>query len=227
MSTKNIIFIAITLTILSGCATKTQTTMITSADGSSVEVAAIFTPPDMNNNRYADTSLREVTPVHSGTGMGLAALTAVLSGHINTGDYDKNNYKGNTIKSMPELGKSYLLPKAKTLIEEWLAKHGAGHKYDQTLYLASAQWSLIYQDLSADNSNYDLTYRVKFYKRPENGSFISAYVVAECAPTPQSAPLEEWRANGYQKVIQVSQKYMDACLLELDNQLPRLLAQKK
>ncbi|KGT86737.1 hypothetical protein NG99_24695 [Erwinia typographi] len=52
-------------------------------------------------------------------------------------------------------------------------------------------------------------------------------MLAECAPTPQSAPLEEWRANGYQKVTQISQTYMDACLLELDNQLPRLLAQKK
>lgn len=52
---------------------------------------------------------------------------------------------------------------------------------------------------------------------------FSAFIVSECAPTRKTAPLSEWRANNYDKVTQETQKMMDACVLELENQLPRLL----
>ena len=52
---------------------------------------------------------------------------------------------------------------------------------------------------------------------------LSAYVVSECAPARVTAPLNDWKASNYAKVTQETQKMMDACVLELDNQLPRLL----
>ena len=52
---------------------------------------------------------------------------------------------------------------------------------------------------------------------------FSAYTVAECSPVPVEANLSEWERDNYKKVTIETQKYMDACILELNNQLPRLL----
>lgn len=214
---------ALSLALLTGCAGNIKPRQVKAANGSSVEVAAIFAPSDMNQNHYSDVKLREVDPAHSGVGMGLAVLGAVLGGGVSSNSFDKNGYKGSTVDSMPEPTSTYLAPKAETAIRGWLGKQGEGYAYTQPLYIAAAQWALVYTDISASNSNYDLTYRVLFYKRPEGGSILSAYVVSECAPTAKTASLSDWQANGYQKVSQETQKMMDECLLELENQFPRLL----
>lgn len=214
---------ALSLTVLTGCAGNLNSHKVQASNGSSLEVATIFAPADMNNNRYPDVKLREVSPAHSGAGMGLAVLTAALGGGIGSNSFDKDGYKGSSIDTMPEPTSAWFGPKAESKIHDWLEKNGNGYVYKQPLFIAAAQWSLVYTDMSASNSNYDLTYRVKFYKRPEGGTMLSAYVVSECAPARVTAPLNDWKASNYAKVTQETQKMMDACLLELDNQLPRLL----
>jgi len=221
MMNKLLITGALSLTFLTGCAGNLDSHKVRADNGSTLDVATIFAPADMNNNRYADPKLREVSPAHSSAGMGLAVLGAALGGGISSGAFDKDSYKGSSIESMPEPTARYLGPKAEVKIRDWLNKNGNGHAYTQPLFIAAAQWSLVYTDMSASNSNYDLTYRVKFYKRPEGGNMLSAYVVSECAPTHATAQLSDWKANGYAKVTQETQKMMDACLLELENQLPR------
>lgn len=216
------VIILIGTLMLSGCAGPKPTT-VKAVDGSSVAIFSTFATPDLNGNNYADTRLRIVSPVHSATGMGLKVLSAVLGGGVSPYGFDKEDYKGRSIDSMPEPTKSYLLPKAEARISKWLSENGKGHQYDQTLYIAAARWALIYKDLSAQNSDYELQYRVIFYKRPEGGNVFSAFIIADCSPVKQTAPLNEWEASNYAKVTQVTQQYMDACLLELDNQLPRLL----
>lgn len=213
----------LSVALLAGCA-GTSTHPVKASNGTTLEVATIFSPLEMNNNRYPDVKLREVSPAHAGAGMGLSLLSAALGGGVGSGDaFDKNSYKGTTIDSMPEPTSRYLSPKAEAKIREWLDKQGGNYVYKQPLYIAAAQWSLVYTDMSAGNSNYDLAYRVLFYKRAEDGNVLSTFVKAECAPTVKTAPLADWRANNYQKVTQETQKMMDACLLELENQLPRLL----
>lgn len=211
------------LVFIVGCAGNNNSHKVKSVSGGSLDVATIFAPEDMNDNRHPDIKLREVTPMHSGAGMGLAVLGAAFGGVISSGAFDKDNYKGTTIDAMPEPTARYLGPKADMKIQSWLEKNANGYAYTQPLFIAAAQWSLVYTDMSANNSNYDLTYRVKFYKRPEGGNMFSAFIVSECAPTRKTAPLSEWRANNYDKVTQETQKMMDACMLELENQLPRLL----
>lgn len=214
---------ALSLTFLTGCAGHNNSHKVQAANGSSLEVATVFTLRDINDGREADTKLRVVEPVHSGTGMGLAIMSTVLGGGRSVGDFYKENYKGSSIDTMPEPTALYFGPKAERKIQDWLGKNGGGYAYTQPLYIAAAQWSLVYTDMSATNSNYDLTYRVQFYKRPEGGNLLSAFVVAGCAPTRVTAPLSDWKANNYAKVTQETQKMMDACLLELDNRLPKLL----
>lgn len=214
---------AVSLTLLTGCAGSNKPHKVQATNGSTLDVATVFASPDMNNNHYADTKLREVSPVHSGAGMGLSVLSAVLGGGISSNAFDKEGYKGSSIDTLPEPTALYLGPKAESKIHDWLGKNAGGYNYTQPLYIAAAQWSLVYSDMLATNSNYDLTYRVKFYKRPEGGNILSAYVVSECSPTRVTAPLSDWKVNNYAKVTQETQKMMDACLLELDNQLPRLL----
>lgn len=68
-----------------------------------------------------------------------------------------------------------------------------------------------------------MRYTIKFYKKPEDANMFSAWVIAECTPTVVTAPLADWQANNYALVTKTTEKYMDSCLLELDNQLPRLL----
>jgi hypothetical protein len=220
---KAVITGALSLVFLTGCAGKVHSNKVQAANGSSVGVATIFAPAEMNDNRYADLKLREVSPAYASTGMGLAVLGAVLGGGVSTSSFDKNAYKGSAVETMPEPTLEYFGPKAEVKIREWLEKKGNGDIYSQPLFIAASRWSLVYTDMSASNSNYDLTYRVKFYKRPEGGSMFSAFIVSECEPTHVTAPLSDWKANNYEKVTQETQKMMDSCLLVLENQLPRLL----
>jgi len=209
--------------LLTACASAPKTEKITAANGSSVALYSGFISTDMNGNRYADVKLREVTPAHTAGGMGLNVLTSVLAGGLVANTFSKEGLKGNSIDSLPEPTKAYLTPKAKPVIAAWLQKNGNGYQYKNDLNIVAAQWLLVYQDLGADNSNYELRYTVKFYKKPEDANMFSAFIISECTPKPETAKLADWQANGYELVKKTTEKYMDSCVLELDNQLPRLL----
>lgn len=209
--------------LLTACASAPKTEKITATNGSSLSLYSGFASTDMNNNQYADVKLREVTPAHTGAGVGLNVLTSVLSGGLSVNTFSKDGLKGNTIDSMPEPTKTYLTPKAKPIISAWLQKNANGYQYKNDLNIVAARWLLVYQDLGTDNSNYELRYTVKFYKKPEDANMFSAFIISECTPKPETATLADWQANGYALVKKTTEKYMDSCLLELDNQLPRLL----
>jgi len=147
----------------------------------------------------------------------------VFSGGLSVNTFSKDDLRGNTIDSLPEPTKAYLTPKAKPIISDWLQNNAHGYQYKNDLNIAAAQWLLVYQDLSTDNSNYELRYTVKFYKKPEDANMFSAFIISECSPKPETASLVDWQANGYALVKKTTEKYMDSCLLELNNQLPRLL----
>jgi len=216
-----IVAVAASAVMLSGCA-GVKPEPVQAANGSSVKVLSIGAQADLNNNRIPDAHLREVNPSHFATGMGIAVLGA-LTGNINSGDFDKENYKGSAVDTLPNPTKTYFVPKAKQSLKRWLDENGKGNTYKQELSIGYATWALIYKDMGTDNSVYQLKYKVLFYKRPESGNAFSAYTVAECAPAPVEAPLSEWHADNYKKVTVETNKYMDACLLEFNNQIPRLL----
>lgn len=218
---KKMIAIAVAAVALTGCVNTAKPDTVTSSTGSSLEIYSVPALSDLNSRRAADVKLRVVSPSTDAAGKGLAVLSA-LTGNFNSGSFDKENYKGTAIDSMPNPTGSYFTPKAKQNISQWLAANTSGYKYDQPLSIGYATWALIYKEAAAVPV-YQLKYKVIFYKRPEGGTLLSAYTVADCAPTPVEAPLAEWSKDGYAKVTQQTQAYMDSCLLELNNQLPRLL----
>lgn len=110
------------LVFIVGCAGNNNSHKVKSVSGGSLDVATIFAPEDMNDNRHPDIKLREVTPMHSGAGMGVAVLGAAFGGVISSGAFDKDNYKGTTIDAMPEPTARYLGPKADMKIQSWLEK---------------------------------------------------------------------------------------------------------
>lgn len=209
--------------LLTACSSTPKTEKITAATGSSISLFSGFASTDMNNKQHPDVHLREVTPTHTGVGVGMNVLTSVLSGGLAASTFSKDGLKGSSIDALPEPTKSYLTPKAKPIISSWLEKNGSGYQYKENLNIVAAQWLLVYQDLSQDNSNYELRYTVKFYKKPEDANIFSSFIIAECTPKPDTATLADWRENSYALVKKTTEKYMDACLLEMDNQLPRLL----
>lgn len=214
--------VAASLAILTGCATTIKPDTVKAANGSSVDILSVPALADLNKNRIADNKLREVTPTHATMGMGIAVL-GVLTGNINSGDFDKENYKGNTIDALTNPTDAWFTPKAKQNISQWLADNGNGYTYKNPLYIGHATWALIYNDVAATDPAYQLKYKLIFYKRLEDGNMFSAFTVAECSPAPVEAKLSDWRANNYARVTAETEKYMSSCLLELNNQLPRLL----
>ncbi|WP_241608494.1 hypothetical protein [Rosenbergiella australiborealis] len=209
--------------LLSACASTQKTDEVSAQNGSSVPIFIGFIDEDLNNDRYADNVLREVTPTHTGVGLGINILASVLSKGLSVTTFTKENLRGNQISSLPEPTKFYLTPKAKPIISDWLEKNTQGYQYKNVLNIGAAKWLLVYQDLSSNNSNYELRYTVKFYKKPENSNIFSSYIISDCTPKPEVATLTDWRANNYMLVQETTRKYMDFCLLQLENQLPRLL----
>lgn len=209
--------------MLAACATTPNTDKITAANGSSVALYTGFVSAELNNNQYADLHLREVTPAHTGVGVGINVLASVLARGISASTFSKDTLKGNNIDTLPEPTEAYLKPKAKLVIADWLQKNGNGYQYKNDLNIVAAKWLLVYQDLSTENSNYELRYTVKFYKKPEDGNMFSSFIMAGCSPKPDVAKLADWQANGYALVKKTTEKYMDSCVLELQNQLPTLL----
>ena len=74
--------------ILAGCAGSVKPDTVKAANGSAIDIYSVSALPELNDNRIADNTLREVTPTHAAAGMGLAVLGA-LTGNINSGDFDK------------------------------------------------------------------------------------------------------------------------------------------
>ncbi|AVX38424.1 DUF6139 family protein [Yersinia massiliensis] len=208
--------------VLTGCASSLKPETVKAENGSSVDVFSVPALAELNDNRIADNKLREVTPTHNTVGKSLAVLS-VLAGSFRSSDFDKENYKGTAIDSLPNPTDTYLTPKLKQNISQWMAKNASGYVYKQPLYIGHATWALIFKDAAANDTMYQLKYKVIIYKRPEDGSMFSAYAVAECAPTPVEATQADWSANRYAKVTTETEKYMNSCLLEFNSQLPRLL----
>lgn len=224
MNIKSIAAGTLAITLLAGCAGGKKPTIVKGSGGSSLEVDTSLVQPDMNGGRYADNHLRVVGPASTGVVAGLTAVGAMLGGaSLSTDMFDKKGYRGTKIDTLPEPTSRYFGPKAEAKIAHYLDQNGGSYAYEHLLFIGASHWSLVYTDLSSANSNYDLSYRVIFYKRPEGGTMFSAYTVASCEPAVVTAPMADWQANNYQKVTQETEKMMDACLLELDNQLPRLL----
>lgn len=223
---KNFFISMFMIAALSGCAGKVETQKIQAkSNGSVVEVAMVAVPSELNNNRYTVNKLREVRPVHAQMGMGLSIVTALLGGNADSNAFDKENYKGTLIDFLDEPTREYFLPEAQKIIAEWLETEGNGYVYKEPLFIAPAQWSLIYEDMLNTDGNYNLKYRVIFYKKPENGNYFSRYIMSECSPAPGFAPLADWRDNSYQRVTQETQQMMRICLLRFKRELPRLLRQ--
>ena len=70
--------------ILAGCAGSVKPDTVKAANGSAIDIYSVSALPELNDNRIADNTLREVTPTHAAAGMGLAVLGA-LTGNINSG----------------------------------------------------------------------------------------------------------------------------------------------
>ncbi|MEZ3498409.1 hypothetical protein [Pantoea sp. KPR_PJ] len=224
MKIKALVAGALSVTLLAGCAGGKKPTIVKGSGGSTLEVNTSLAQPDMNGSRYADHYLRVVGPASTGVVAGLTAVGAVLGGFSFSSDmFDKKGYRGTTVDALPEPTRHYFGPKAEAKIAHYLDQNGGSYAYQNVLFIGASHWSLVYSDLSSANSHYDLSYRVIFYKRPEGGTLFSAYTVASCEPAAVTAPLADWQASNYQKVKQETEKMMDACLLELENQLPRLL----
>ena len=208
--------------LLSGCAS-VKPSVIEGSNKSSLGVLYHAAPAEFNaKNVYSDPYLREVTPVHSVTGFGLAVLSAAL-GNVNGSSFDKETYKGNVLKTLKNPTLEYFKPRANQTIKAWLEANGAGYVYQQPLHIGYSTWSLIYKNLNSSDSLYDLKYKVFFYKKPEKGSFFSGFVKQACSPAPVEANLAEWRKNQYAKVKVVTQQLMDQCLQQFEQQLPILL----
>lgn len=105
--------------ILAGCAGSVKPDTVKAANGSAIDIYSVSALPELNDNRIADNTLREVTPTHAAAGMGLAVLGA-LTGNINSGDFDKENYKGTAIETLQNPTNSWFVPKAKQNISKWL-----------------------------------------------------------------------------------------------------------
>lgn len=214
---------AISLLLLTACSSNNNVEKVTAANGSSIGVRTFYALPENNNNQYADAKLRIVTQADTGVGVGLSVLTSVLAGGLSASTFSKDTLKGSSVDSLPEPTKSYLVPKAKVVIAEWLQKNSAGYNYKNNLNITPARWLLVYQELSKSDTPFELRYAVTFYKRSEGGNMFSAFDQFKCSPTPRTASLAQWQASDYAMVEQVTTEYMDNCLSQLDGQLTALL----
>ena len=211
------------LLLLTACSSTNNVEKVTAANGSSIGVKSFFALPENNNNQHADTKLRIVTQVDTGVGVGLQVLTSALTGGLSASTFSKDALKGSSVDTLPEPTKSYLVPKAKVVIADWLQKNGAGYSYKNNLNITPARWLLVYQELAKSDTQFELRYAVTFYKRPEGGNMFSAFDQFKCSPIPRSASLTQWQASDYAMVKQVTTEYMDNCLSQLDGQLTTLL----
>ena len=211
------------LLLLTACSSTNNVEKVTAANGSSIGVKSFFALPENNNNQHADTKLRIVTQVDTGVGVGLQVLTSALTGGLSASTFSKDALKGSSVDTLPEPTKSYLVPKAKVVIADWLQKNGAGYSYKNNFNITPARWLLVYQELAKSDTQFELRYAVTFYKRPEGGNMFSAFDQFKCSPIPRSASLTQWQASDYAMVKQVTTEYMDNCLSQLDGQLTTLL----
>ncbi len=215
--------VLIMILLLTGCASQTQPETLRTDNGSELQIESGYTEQDLFGNAGSDKTLRDESTHDAVSGLGVSILSHPLQGGVNPEDMMKNNFSwsGSDDKSEPSL--SWLLPRAGKQIARWMQDNAPGYKYKEPLKITPTQWALI-KDTPNDTTNrYALNYRILFYKLPENGGVMGTYVTVECKPIAEVAQLEVWQANNYKKVTEVTQRYMESCLKQLDTQLPVLL----
>ncbi|MDQ8024200.1 MAG: hypothetical protein REI94_20335 [Moraxellaceae bacterium] len=89
--------------------------------------------------------------------------------------------------------------------------------------VASETWLLVYEDLNATDTPYQLRYTTSIVARPaaESGKSLPD-VSLRCAPAPAAMPLTKWEADEYAQVRQTADTYVSACVEQVTTHFPEL-----
>lgn len=110
---------------------------------------------------------------------------------------------------------------------DWLASSPKTSelKFSKPLVVSSAAWRLIYNSHSPDDKTYQLRFDADIYKIRDKKSFFSnpSSTGKRCSYASNPRPLDEWKANDYQAVVDLAPVVVAQCAKEFTAQLPDLL----
>lgn len=206
--------------LLSGCAGKPEEvpsedteTVITSANQSKISVEYF---------NYNNTQLRVITRQDTSTTAAaktVQAIAGMFTGGVVT-SFSKNDLKGNLVASLPNPVQSYLNPKLIDSLKNEMDRKET-RSYDGSIFIYPKNWRLVYKDLAGADKNYQLLLTVSIARLT-----VSRKYEITCEANDMNSKeftLEEWKANDYQKVKEISHSIMDSCAQQFSTHVNEFL----
>lgn len=217
--------------MLAGCSNKplpptekvVQTQVIKADKGASLKIDS-YEQLKTDFHQPTDTSLRYITRADTSKVVALKTLTFVLgtlSGGAQENGFTKDQLAGTPIMSLPNPSVAFFNEGIGKTLQPALALKPAG-ELQHPLQIRPYVWMLVYENLSG-GENYELHYSTTILRSKDSAKDKFDYASVSCTPEPVKAPLAQWEANNYQKVTEVTQRFMAACLQDFDKKKEEFL----
>lgn len=200
-----------------------QTKVIKADNGASLNVES-YEQLRTETHQPTDVSLRYITRADTSKIVALKTLTFImgtLAGGAQESGFTKDQLVGTPITSLPNPSLAFFNEGIEKSLQPLLASKPAWQS-SHPLQILPYTWMLVYENLSG-GENYELHYLTTIVRDKDNAKNKFDYASVSCSPTPVKAPLAEWEANNYQKVTDVTRRYMDACMQEFEQKKEEFL----
>lgn len=181
---------------------KKMASVTVDVNGSSVNIETWY---DLNTRFQppTDDPLRLIQ--RTDTSAAVAAKTVQFAASFLTGQttqsFEKQDLRGTAIPGVPNPTISLMVPGVVEMVTESLKSHPPAGKMT-TIRVLPKKFYLVYKNLNETGGMYQLHFETS----------ISSHTVLNCLPVDPEATLEQWQANGYQKVKDVMQESIKDCI---------------
>lgn len=215
----------------SSLATETKPSAGTVADGAPPatlpenEVPIKFVDSTRDGQRYPDLVLREVHPKHRARDVGFSIVMAFMGG-LHLPALSNNAYNGEKIEAVEHPAKSGLTEGLRAAIRHWQQVNGKQNAvYKNPFTIRLDRFALLYRDLSAEQTIYDLYIETTVSRKPDSSSWFSGPEEIHCSTedTDRNFTLDQWTAKDYERVRALGRDHVKSCIEQVASSLDKLM----
>lgn len=177
-----------------------------------------------SGQKNPDLALRVVSVSARQADVALLVAGALLGSFRNM--VSKEDYKGDKLEAFVHPATDSLVPGIQKMVDEWLAANAADRTFKNKLVIQPFRFQLVYRGTDSDPDPYDLQISAHIERKPDSAGYFSQPHRYWCGVGNAQSPwgLADWQANDGQLIREYMQQFVDKCLADTKEQLPKLLA---
>lgn len=178
-----------------------------------------------DGRHYPDHVLREVHPKHRARDVGITVVGALLGGY-RLPAFSNNDYAGEKIAAVKHPATSGLTEGLRATIRHWQQEHRKQNAvYKNPFTIRLVKFALLYRDMFAETTTYDLYIETTVTRKPDGSSWFSSpeRILCSTEDTDRHFTLDQWTANDYERVKAFGRDHVKSCIAQVESSLDKLL----